>query len=165
MDNWRLTSKNHGYPCGYPWIFGNTCMDMLWILGPGPAERSESRESKPNLTNAKLEASHVSAAVTALLLFDLLSPWRVEVLGTCGRNKFEKVEFHHPRDVDMQGMTTYDIRCTNSLDIRLISSLSGYWVQSKHGCFQRFFRFFYSLTTVHWYLARYIQQIFINILL
>jgi len=35
MDNWRLTPKNHGYPCWYPWIFGNTCMDLLWILGPG----------------------------------------------------------------------------------------------------------------------------------
>jgi len=22
MDNWRLTSKNHGYPCWYPWNFG-----------------------------------------------------------------------------------------------------------------------------------------------
>jgi len=35
MDNWRLTSKNHGYPCWYPSIFGNPCMDLLWILGPG----------------------------------------------------------------------------------------------------------------------------------
>jgi len=35
MDNWRMTSKNHGYPCWYPWIFGNPCMDLLWILGPG----------------------------------------------------------------------------------------------------------------------------------
>jgi len=34
MDNWRLTSKNHGYPCWYPWIFGNPCMDLLWIFGP-----------------------------------------------------------------------------------------------------------------------------------
>jgi len=22
-------------PCWYPWIFGNPCMDLLWILGPG----------------------------------------------------------------------------------------------------------------------------------
>jgi len=35
MDNWRLTSKNHGYPCWYPWIFGNPWMDLLRILGPG----------------------------------------------------------------------------------------------------------------------------------
>jgi len=35
IDNWRLTSKKHGYPCWYPWIFGNPCMDLLWILGPG----------------------------------------------------------------------------------------------------------------------------------
>ena len=39
MDNWRLTSKYHGYPCRYPWIFGNPCMDLLWILGPGFLER------------------------------------------------------------------------------------------------------------------------------
>jgi len=31
----RLTSKNHGYPCRYPWNFGYPCMYMLWILGPG----------------------------------------------------------------------------------------------------------------------------------
>jgi len=29
------TSKNHRYPCWYPWIFVNPCMDLLWILGPG----------------------------------------------------------------------------------------------------------------------------------
>jgi len=35
VNNWRLTFKIHGYPCWYPWIFGNPCTDMLWILGPG----------------------------------------------------------------------------------------------------------------------------------
>jgi len=35
IDNWRLTFKNHGYPYWYPWIFGNPCMDLPWILGPG----------------------------------------------------------------------------------------------------------------------------------
>jgi len=35
MDNWRLSSENHGYPCLYPCIFLYPCMDMLWILGPG----------------------------------------------------------------------------------------------------------------------------------
>jgi len=35
MDNWRLTSKYHWYSYWYPWIVGNPCMDMLWILGPG----------------------------------------------------------------------------------------------------------------------------------
>jgi len=38
MDNWRLTSKNHGYSCWYSWVCGNPCMDMLWILGPGFAQ-------------------------------------------------------------------------------------------------------------------------------
>jgi len=31
----RLVSKNHEYPCWYPSIFGNPCMDLLWVLGPG----------------------------------------------------------------------------------------------------------------------------------
>jgi len=35
MYNWRLTSKNHRYLWWYSWIFGNPCMDMLWILGRG----------------------------------------------------------------------------------------------------------------------------------
>ena len=33
MDNWRLSSKNYVYSCWYPWIFGNSCMDMLRISG------------------------------------------------------------------------------------------------------------------------------------
>jgi len=47
MDNWRLTSKNHGYPCRYPRIFGNPGMDMQWIFGPGFGGKSNHRlESK-----------------------------------------------------------------------------------------------------------------------
>jgi len=51
MDNWRLTSKNHGYPCWYPWIFENPCVDMLWILGPGSFSLKEKwkREGKVKL--------------------------------------------------------------------------------------------------------------------
>jgi len=40
VDNWRPTSKNHGYPCWYPGIFGNPCMALLWILGPGTLSSS-----------------------------------------------------------------------------------------------------------------------------
>ena len=29
IEDWH---KNNGYPCWYPWTFGNPCMDMLWIL-------------------------------------------------------------------------------------------------------------------------------------
>ena len=41
-----------------------------------------------------------------------------------------------------QGMTTYDIRCKNGFDIRLIFLISSCWIRSKNGCYQRFFKFF-----------------------
>jgi len=44
INNWRLTSKNHGYPCWYPWIVGKPCMDLLWILS---VESTESTQLSP----------------------------------------------------------------------------------------------------------------------
>jgi len=35
MEIEDLHPKNHEYSNGLPWIFGNPCMDMLCILGPG----------------------------------------------------------------------------------------------------------------------------------
>jgi len=40
MDSWRLTSKNHGYLCWYPCVFGNPCMDVLGILGLGHRKKN-----------------------------------------------------------------------------------------------------------------------------
>jgi len=41
------------------------------------------------------------------------------------------------------------------LDIRLISLISGFWIRSKHGCFQWFFKFFtlWLLSTDIWLLS------------
>jgi len=66
-----------------------------------------------------------------------------------------------------QGMTTHDSmgkRPCNSADIRLISLLSGSWIRSKHGCFERFFIFLkIRLTFIDILLiSRYIHQIFFS---
>jgi len=52
-------------------------------------------------------------------------------------------------------------------DIRLISLISDCCVWSKHSYFQRFFKFFtlWPLSTDIWLIFRWIQQIFLNILL
>jgi len=66
-----------------------------------------------------------------------------------------------------QGMTTYDIRCTKGLDIRLISLISGCRIRLKRGCFHRLFKIFtlWQLSTDISLIFRYIQQISFNILL
>jgi len=42
---------------------------------------------------------------------------------------------------EYQGVIAHDIRGTKGLDIRLISLISGCWIRSKYGCFQRSFKF------------------------
>ena len=66
-----------------------------------------------------------------------------------------------------QAVTTHDVRCTKSLDIRLIFLMSGRWIRSKCDCFQRFFKFvaLWSLSTDIWLIFRCIQQIILSILL
>jgi len=63
---------------------------------------------------------------------------------------------------DRQGVTTHDVRCTKGLNIRLIFLMSGFWIRSKNGCFQTFFKSFNlgPLSTIG-LIFRQTQQIFV----
>jgi len=76
MDNWILTSKNHGYPYWEPWNFGNPCMDMLggmFLLHPmrsrrGPDYAEEARKKLYRKNYSRVSVIHLSV-VSSIRLY------------------------------------------------------------------------------------------------